>query len=85
MYWFQNRQLKVDIQKEGGLEIPVEATVKMETSSKNMEAMERASGTALQGASQLMDSLKTVQGKCRPAEEIESSSDEDDQDIASEQ
>ena len=64
----------------------VKATVRMETYSKNIEAIERFKRLAEQHCSEpLMDSLKTVPKRSVAGEEIENSSDEGDQDITSEQ
>lgn len=63
-----------------GLEIPVEATLRMEACTKNVEAIERfkPSGTALQG--QFEDCTKEV----LPGVDTESSSGEEDQKITTE-
>ena len=72
------------------MEIPVEVTVRMETSSKSIEAIKRFKQLVEQHYIEpLMDSLKTVPKRSRssrskPGEEIASSRDEDDQDITSE-
>ena len=66
---------------QGGLEIPVEATVRMETSTKNVEAIERFEQLVEQHYrepvnGQFEDSTKEV----LPGVETESRSDEEDQD-----
>lgn len=72
---------------QGGLEIPVEATVRMETSTKNVEAIERFKQLVEQHYKepvngQFEDCTKDVLPDHE--EETESSSDEEDQNITSE-
>lgn len=70
---------------QGGLEIPVEATVRMEASTKNIEAIERFKQLVEQHYKepvngQFEDCTKEV----LPGVETESSSDEEDQNITTE-
>ena len=67
---------------KGGLEIPVEATVRMKASTKNVEAIERLKQLVEQQykepvSGQYEDCTKEV----LPGVETESSSDEEDQNI----
>ena len=70
---------------KGGLEIPVEATVRMKASTKNVEAIERLKQLVEQQykepvSGQYEDCTKEV----LPGVETESSSDEEDQNITTE-